>query len=255
MNAIVIQQSQEALKEAVHLHRNASMEKIRLSKASFASASASENPNQAVSLVFRFGSKAKPPQSGLLRLTVDFGIEGRPNDEKQTGATGQRPVFSLNCTYELDYRLRAGFTPTKRQVKAFREGNAVFNIWPYFREYLQDTLARMGWPPLTAPFLRIEAEQMSEEKRQRLCMLLKALKMTLQDPDDSLRVNRLIELVEGTLSGARLEPEGPIAPQDLIRLENLIASFRARIGRSSLEDARNHKTATEVLDLVSRLRG
>ena len=41
-------------------------------------------------------------------------------------------------------------------MKAFQNGNAIFNLWPYFRECLQNNLQRMGLPPLTAPFLRLQ---------------------------------------------------------------------------------------------------
>jgi len=162
----VIRQSRESLKGAAELHENASLEGVRLARATFSGAPVSEQQNKSISITFRFVSRTKAAPPDLLRLTVNLGIRGVPNDEKDSTDPGARPAFLLDCTYELDYLLRGGFKPTKSQVKAFREGSAVLDVWPDFREYLQDTLARMAWPPLTAPLLRIEPEMMSESGRQ-----------------------------------------------------------------------------------------
>jgi len=114
----------------------------------------------------------------------------------------------------------------------------------------------MGWPPVTAPFLRVEAEIMPEKKRQQLYEFLRAFRITLQNqPEEYSKVSRLIELLSGKPAPGQPEHEGAIDAKDLIKLENLISTFRSRIGTSTLEDARNHKTATEVLDLVASIRG
>jgi preprotein translocase subunit SecB len=33
--------------------------------------------------------------------------------------------------------------------------NGVFHVWPYWREMVQNTLARMGLPPLILPVFRV----------------------------------------------------------------------------------------------------
>ncbi len=40
-------------------------------------------------------------------------------------------------------------------LSAFANINAVFNVWPYFRELVQSTVARMGVPPLVLSVYRI----------------------------------------------------------------------------------------------------
>ena len=70
------------------------------------------------------------------------------------GTQNEKTAVTVECAYAADYTIiRDGFVPSSEQAKAFREGNAIFNLWPYFREYLQSSLLKMGLPALTAPFL------------------------------------------------------------------------------------------------------
>jgi hypothetical protein len=59
----------------------------------------------------------------------------------------------------VSYQLRPGFAPTAEQINAFKDGNAIFNCWPYCRQYVQEMIQRMGYPPLTLPFLRVVTKQ------------------------------------------------------------------------------------------------
>ena len=44
---------------------------------------------------------------------------------------------------------------SSEELEAFGEVNAVFNAWPYWRELVQASLARMLLPPLTLPVFRV----------------------------------------------------------------------------------------------------
>jgi hypothetical protein len=64
-------------------------------------------------------------------------------------------VFAVECAYELCYRLKEGYKPQENEIEAFKNGNAIFNCWPYFREFFQNLTARMGQAPPPLPFLRV----------------------------------------------------------------------------------------------------
>ncbi|MEK7406684.1 MAG: hypothetical protein AAB225_16530 [Acidobacteriota bacterium] len=64
-------------------------------------------------------------------------------------------VFAVECVYELCYRLKESYKPQENEIEAFKNGNAIFNCWPYFREFFQDITARMGQAPPTLPLLRV----------------------------------------------------------------------------------------------------
>jgi hypothetical protein len=64
-------------------------------------------------------------------------------------------LFLVNCTFEVSYKVREGHTPTEDEVSSFSRGTAVFNCWPYAREYLRDITARIGHQTPVLPLLRI----------------------------------------------------------------------------------------------------
>jgi len=72
-------------------------------------------------------------------------------------------VIALQCVMEAEYVLAEGFQPTPEQIEAFREGPAIFNCWPFFREYVQSTVMRMNYPPPPIPFLWLEVKRIETD--------------------------------------------------------------------------------------------
>jgi len=92
--------------------------------------------------------KAEPAaiDDRILRVPVKFAIKVLSGDDL---------AVSVQCIFRADYELAPDHQPTKEEVEAFRTSNAVFNCWPYFREFAQNMLSRMNYPPLSIPFLRL----------------------------------------------------------------------------------------------------
>ena len=176
MNAIVIEQTPDEAKLAFEVHQNGAINRIRLARAKLASKAIDEAPDRPISILFNFKSKPMSAPLNVLRLEIAFrmtGIEERNEDEDEKDKSEKKPddkkpepVILVECAYDVDYLLREGFEITPDHVKAFKDGNAIFNAWPYFREYLQSNLQRMGLPPLTAPFLRLEPKS-KPRKREK----------------------------------------------------------------------------------------
>ena len=78
-----------------------------------------------------------------------------------SAAPADTQVFRVECQFKAEYGLLEGFVPSEKQIEAFQCANAVFNCWPFFREYVQNTAARMNLPPPPIPFLRIVRKQES----------------------------------------------------------------------------------------------
>ena len=164
MNAIIIEQNQDETKLAFEVNQSAAINRIRLARAKVASQAMEEGPKAPISVNFNFKSKPMASPPNVLRLEIAFRMAGIEEPGEGTeGTPAKKPddkkpetVVLVECAYEVDYVLREGFEITPEHVKAFKDGNAIFNVWPYFREYLQNNLQRMGLPPLTAPFLRLQ---------------------------------------------------------------------------------------------------
>ena len=164
MNAIVIEQNQDETKLAFEVNQSAAINRIRLARAKVASQAMDEGPKAPITVSFNFKSKPLTAPPNVLRLEIAFRMAGiEEKEEGKEDAPEKKPddkkpetVVLVECAYEVDYVLREGFEITPEHVKSFKDGNAIFNAWPYFREYLQNNLQRMGLPPLTAPFLRLQ---------------------------------------------------------------------------------------------------
>jgi hypothetical protein len=64
-------------------------------------------------------------------------------------------LFKIDCTFEVCYRIRDAYNPTEEERSSFSKGTAVFNCWPYAREFLRDVTARLGHQTPALPLLRI----------------------------------------------------------------------------------------------------
>lgn len=63
-------------------------------------------------------------------------------------------LVSITTSFELRYRLPQDFAVDAETLATFAETNGIYNAWPYWREFVQNIVARMGLPPVLLPVLR-----------------------------------------------------------------------------------------------------
>ncbi len=63
----------------------------------------------------------------------------------------------MTCSYLIEYGLDSAPPSETRNelLQAFAKVNGVYNAWPYLRENLQTTCARMSVPPPLLPIFRV----------------------------------------------------------------------------------------------------
>ncbi|MHB1559967.1 MAG: hypothetical protein ACYC61_21155 [Isosphaeraceae bacterium] len=74
----------------------------------------------------------------------------------------QAPTLSIQAKFVISYSLDKLDDLNQENVEAFAGTNAVYNVWPYWREFVQSTVARMGLPPLTIPVFRLPTSEETE---------------------------------------------------------------------------------------------
>jgi len=84
-------------------------------------------------------------------LTVEVAFNFQAFD----ASDGKISLFSIQCSFELDYEIESVYKPDQEAIAAFKDGNAVFNCWPYARECVQNITSRMILRPPPLPFLRV----------------------------------------------------------------------------------------------------
>ena len=108
-------------------------------------------------LTFAVEWEAQEPivKNKKLTIPVRFGISVSSEEDV---------VVLVSCVFRADYELAPEYQAATEEIEAFRASNAIFNCYPYFREYVQNTLSRMNYPPLSIPFLRLVAKPMQPAK-------------------------------------------------------------------------------------------
>lgn len=170
MKSISIYQSQDEAKLAFEVHQNAEISEIRLAKAMMQSREIDDLAKMPIEVRFDYRCEPIGAFSNPLQLAISFELIGvDASAGKTNGPRGGQDgeAFRIECTYHVRYDVSKTFTISPDHVSAFKNGNAIFNTWPYFREYLQDSMQRMGLPPVIAPFLRLRVKSKAVSPARR----------------------------------------------------------------------------------------
>jgi hypothetical protein len=81
-------------------------------------------------------------------------LTARVDPGDAAAATADAPI-QMMVVFALAYRLSDAPKYSDAVLEEFAQTNAVFNAWPYWREYIQTTSARMNLPPMTLPVFRV----------------------------------------------------------------------------------------------------
>lgn len=63
--------------------------------------------------------------------------------------------FSFFAKFRVTYEIEGDDDLADADVEQFAYWNAVFNVWPYWREYLASTVQRAELRPVTVPVMRV----------------------------------------------------------------------------------------------------
>jgi hypothetical protein len=146
---MLISQTQEELKTASALIAKCELKRVRLHRCVASLEAEPETLNQPFKLRALYNSTAGEIVDQRLPVQVQFGFESFD------ASTEEIVLFKIDCWFDLDYELEAKYQPSAEAVEAFKNGNAIFNCWPYARECVQSITARMALQPPPLPLLRI----------------------------------------------------------------------------------------------------
>jgi hypothetical protein len=75
--------------------------------------------------------------------------------EPAESVAGSEAPMSIEVMLALTYSLQDAARFSDDVLEEFARVNGTFNAWPYWREYVQTTAARMSLPPLVLPVFRV----------------------------------------------------------------------------------------------------
>ncbi len=88
-------------------------------------------------------------KNGYVIVTAKFHFEAF------TESKTQKPVIFIDASFLLAYKIENFEGLTQKGFEQFANLNGIYNAWPYWREFVQNTVTRMGLPSLTIPVFRI----------------------------------------------------------------------------------------------------
>jgi hypothetical protein len=98
--------------------------------------------NISKSLALEIDEKSLFNQNGnTLDISYVYKLSAKGNDIPD-------PAISINAKYSIKYKISKEVTITKDFMKIFTDLTVSMLIWTYFREYVNNTVYRMGMPPL-----------------------------------------------------------------------------------------------------------
>lgn len=122
------------------------------------------------------------PLRGNLGSHISVNVHVKTDANKKEGVIQVRPHFVLVARFEdessdellrieaiflLRYQIPSFAGLRKANIVAFGEMNGLYNVWPYWREFVQATTVRMGLPALTIPVYRVPSSETASKTRQR----------------------------------------------------------------------------------------
>jgi len=88
-------------------------------------------------------------RNGYIIVTAKFHFEAF------TEGKTQKPVILIDAAFLLVYKIENFEGLTQKGFEQFANLNGIYNAWPYWREFVQNTVTRMGLPSLSIPVFRI----------------------------------------------------------------------------------------------------
>lgn len=86
----------------------------------------------------------------------------------EVGDSTKESLTEIEASFLLIYQADFSDDITENAVEQFGNTNGIYNAWPYWREYVQNTIVRMGLPSLTIPVFRIFAPKKAEPPKKKV---------------------------------------------------------------------------------------
>ena len=84
----------------------------------------------------------------IFRSYVHLGIRAVKEEESEE----KEVFFAVEATYRVDYMLNDSLSDD--EATEFSQFNSVHNVWPFWRQYVFETVRNADLPPLVVPLMR-----------------------------------------------------------------------------------------------------
>lgn len=82
----------------------------------------------------------------VLKVIQKYNFVAKSKEQEET------TYLRISCEFAILYS--STVKPTSKEFDVFKNSTLRLNTWPYFREFVHNTIARMNLPPMIAPLLK-----------------------------------------------------------------------------------------------------
>lgn len=115
---------------------------------------------------------AEDPEQKLVFFRLNTGIRfvvAETSDSPEQPEKGESRVRAEVCaTFIVEYRVTTDTFPDDEALEEFAHSNAMYHAWPYWREYVHSTCARMRLPTVVMPMYKAAARPSKSQKPRRV---------------------------------------------------------------------------------------
>ncbi|WP_419163979.1 hypothetical protein [Candidatus Palauibacter sp.] len=90
---------------------------------------------------------------------IDLMLDATSADDAHKGQS----LFGLSATFLAIYRLEGAAAYPTDSLEHFAELNGTYNVWPYWREFVQTAAARAGLASIVVPVFRPQVQEIEEQ--------------------------------------------------------------------------------------------
>ncbi|WP_423927883.1 hypothetical protein [Candidatus Palauibacter sp.] len=140
------------LDRASLVSRSVAIESVNLTHAEMKTGFDPFNPPEVARLTQRFRCRFELPPSRLdcLLVHINLVLEGTGAES----AEQEQELVSIDATFLAVYRLEDASSYPSDALGHFAELNGTYNVWPYWREFVQTFAARAGMGGLVVPVFK-----------------------------------------------------------------------------------------------------
>ena len=109
--------------------------------------------NSKIDITVNVGTSASASEPYVLvrpRVVFSAWYDDAPSDD---------PAIIIDATFQLQYDLQTELTS---DITELITQSSMLHSWPFFREYLQSQITRMGLPPILLPLLALPPDRNAE---------------------------------------------------------------------------------------------
>lgn len=95
--------------------------------------------------------------TAIVHMEFEWTVSGEAEEgeRRPDSDPDRRLAMNVEASYVVRYRMSEGPAPSEEDLQAFAIANGAFNVNPYWREYLSNSITRSGLPPIIAPVMKV----------------------------------------------------------------------------------------------------